>query len=150
MAAAFDYNGYTIPEYQAPAYAYSSVIVYNGQAWVSGCVPKTGEHDLHPGKVGSDVTLEQAREAADLALRNALASLAHAIDNLDNVIQVLKITVFVASAPGFNGQPRVADAATHLLRDILGDRGSHARSAVGVAALPRNSCVEIEIVAAVK
>lgn len=149
MTSAFIYNGHEIPAYQAPAYGYTSVMVHGGQAWVSGNVPKTGDHDLHPGKVGAEVTLEQAKEAADLAMRNALASLSQAIGGLDNVVQMLKITVFVASAPGFNLQPRVADIATHLLRDILGDRGSHARSAVGVAELPRNSCVEIEMVAAV-
>lgn len=150
MTAAFIYNGHHIPAYQPPAYGYTSVLVYDGQAWVSGSVPKTGDKDLHPGKVGADVTLEQAQEAADLAIRNALASLSQAIGSLDNVVQVLKITVFVASAPGFNQQPRVADTATLLLREILGERGRHARSAVGVAELPRNSSVEIELVAAVK
>ncbi|PDS87503.1 LysR family transcriptional regulator [Rhizobium sp. L18] len=147
---ALQYNGYDIPAYQPPAYAYTSVLVHHGQAWVSGSVPKTGNSDLHPGKVGADVTLEQAKEAADLALRNALASLSHAIGGLDNVVQVLKITVYVASAAGFNQQPQVADAATQLLRAVLGERGDHARSAVGVAELPRNSCVEIELVVAVK
>jgi enamine deaminase RidA (YjgF/YER057c/UK114 family) len=150
MTAAFIYNGHHIPAYQPPAYGYTSVLVHDGQAWVSGSVPKTADKDLHPGKVGADVTLEQAQEAADLAIRNALASLSQAIGSLDNVVQVLKITVFVASAPGFNQQPRVADTATLLLREILGERGRHARSAVGVAELPRNSSVEIELVAAVK
>ncbi|RUW79839.1 RidA family protein [Mesorhizobium sp. M2A.F.Ca.ET.067.02.1.1] len=150
MTGAFTYNGYEIPPYQPPAYGYTSVLVHDRQAWVSGNVPKTGDEDLHPGKVGSDVTLEQAKEAADLAMRNTLASLAHAVGGLDNVVQILKITVFVASAPGFNLQPRVADAATLLLRGVLGERGNHARSAVGVAELPRNSSVEIELVAAVR
>ncbi|PZU85476.1 MAG: RidA family protein [Shinella sp.] len=150
MSDAFVYNGFEIPAFQAPAYGYTSVLVHRGQAWVSGSVPKTGDSDLHPGKVGADVTLDQAKEAAELSLRNALASLSHAIGGLDNVEQMLKITVFVASAPGFIHQPRVADAATNLLRAILGDRGRHARSAVGVAELPRNSCVEIELIAAVR
>lgn len=150
MTAAFTYNGFEIPAYQPPAYGYTAVLVHEGQAWVSGSVPKTGEHDLHPGKVGADVSLEQAREAAVLAIRNALASLSHTVGGLDNVVQVLKITVFVSSAAGFNQQPRVADAATHFLRDVLGERGNHARSAVGVAELPRNSSVEIELVAAVR
>lgn len=149
MSQSFIYNGYEIPAYQPPAFAYTSVLVHRGQAWVSGSVPKTGVHDLHPGKVGADVTVEQAQEAAELALRNALASLAHAIGGLDNVEQVLKVTVFVASAPGFVQQPKVADAATNLLHAILGTRGHHARSAVGVSELPRNSSVEIELVAAV-
>jgi len=150
MSDAFVYNGFDIPAFQAPAYGYTSVLVHKGQAWVSGSVPKTGDSDLHPGKVGADVTVDQAKEAAELSLRNALASLSQAINGLDNVEQMLKITVFVASAPGFHQQPRVADAATNLLRAILGDRGHHARSAVGVAELPRNSCVEIELIAAVR
>lgn len=150
MTAAFFYNGHEIPAFQPPAYGYTSVLVHDGQAWVSGSVPKTGEFDLHPGKVGGSVTLEQAKESAELAARNALASLSNAIGGLDNVVQLLKITVFVASAPGFNHQPRVADAATHLFRNVLGERGNHARSAVGVAELPRNSSVEIELVAAVR
>lgn len=144
------YNGHEIPAYQPPNYAYTSVLIHRDQAWVSGSVPKTGAHDLHPGKVGGEVTVEQAQEASELALRNALASLSHAIGGLDNVEQMLKMTVFVASAPGFIQQPTVADAATNLLRAILGDRGHHARSAVGVAELPRNSCVEIELVAAIR
>ncbi|MGY5809093.1 RidA family protein [Rhizobium sp. LEGMi198b] len=150
MSQAFVYNGQEIPAFQAPAYGYTSVLVHNGQAWVSGSIPKTGDNNLYPGKVGSDVTVDQAKEAAKLAIRNALASLSNAVDGLDNVEQVLKITVFVASAPGFNQQPHVADAATNLLREILGERGNHARSAVGVAELPRNSSVEIELVAAVR
>ncbi|BCG82191.1 RidA family protein [Mesorhizobium sp. 113-3-3] len=150
MTGAFSYRGHELPAYQEPAYCYTSVMVHDGQAWVSGSVPKTGDSDLHPGKVGADVTIEQAKQAAELAVRNALSSLAHAIGDLDNVEQLLKITVFVASAQSFNQQPRVADAASILLREILGDRGNHARSAVGVAELPRNSCVEIELVAAVR
>lgn len=150
MTEVHRYNNHILPPYQAPAYGYTAVLNHNGVAWVSGNIPKTGDHDLHPGKVGKDVTLEQAKEAAELAVLNALASLSHHIGGLDNVVQILKITVFVASAPNFNQQPRVADAATYLLRDILGERGNHARSAVGVAELPRNSSVEIELVAAVK
>jgi enamine deaminase RidA (YjgF/YER057c/UK114 family) len=150
MTAAFTYNRHELPSYQPPAYGYTSVLVHQGQAWVSGSVAKTGDHDLYPGKVGADVTLDQAQEAAALATRNALSSLSHAIGGLDNVAQVLKITVFVASAKGFNQQPRIADAATYLLLDVLGNRGNHARSAVGVAELPRNSCVEVELVVAVK
>lgn len=117
---------------------------------MSGSVPKSGDNDLHPGKVGSKVSLNQAMESAELALLNGLSSLSHAIGGLDCVDQMLKITVFVASAPGFNLQPKVAYAASKPLQAVLGDRGNHARSAIGVAELPRNSCVEIELVAAAK
>jgi enamine deaminase RidA (YjgF/YER057c/UK114 family) len=143
------YNGFEIPEYQPPAYGYSPVRIFSGIAYVSGHVPKTGDFDLHPGKVGTDVSLEAAQDAARLALLNALSSLQHHLGSLDNVKEMLKMTVFVASASGFNQQPRVADAATMLLREMFGEHGQHARSAVGVAELPRNSSVEIELVVAV-
>jgi len=125
------------------------VQVDNGVAYVSGSVPKTGDVDLHPGKVGKDVTVAQAQEAAKLALLNSLSSLDNALGGLEAVRKILKMTVFVASAPGFNLQPKVADAASELLREVFDERGFHARSAVGVAELPRNSCVEIELTVAV-
>lgn len=143
------YNGVELPAYQVPAYSYQSVVVHQGIAYVSGSVPKTGNADLHPGKVGACITVEQAQEAARLALLNALASLNFAAGGLDQVAKVLKITVFVASAPSFNGQPKVADAVSDLLLRIFGDRAGHSRSAVGVAVLPRDSCVEVEMIVAV-
>ena len=149
MSETIIYNGYELPPFQAPAYGYTSTVTHRGVTYVSGHVPKTGAHDLHPGKVGKDVTLEQAQAAAKLALMNALSTLNQAIGGLDNVERFLKITVFVASAENFNQQPKVADAATNLLRDIFAERGEHARSAVGVAELPRNSSVEIELIVAV-
>lgn len=149
MTEAFYYNDHKLPAYQPPDHGYEAVLVHRGMAWVSGNVPKSGMINLHPGKAGADVTLEQAEGAARLALCNALSSLSHAIGGLDAVDQVLKITVFVASGPGFNLQSQVANAASNLLRDILGERGRHVRSAVGVAQLPRNSSVEIDMVVAV-
>ena len=119
MPDAFFYNGHEIPPYQPPAYGYTSVMVHNGIAYVSGHVAKTGDGNLYPGKVGKDVTLEQAQAAAKLALLNAVSSLANAIGDLDGVQQFLELTVFVASASGFNQQPKVANAATNLLRDLL-------------------------------
>lgn len=150
MSESTIYNGYELPPFQPPAYGYTSTIVHRGVAYVSGHVPKTGMYDLHPGKVGRDVSLDEAQAAAKLAVMNALSTLNEAIGGLDKVEQFLKITLFVASAPNFNHQPKVADAATNLLHDIFGKRGSHARSAVGVAELPRNSSVEIELTVAVK
>ncbi|MBN3853963.1 RidA family protein [Paraburkholderia sp. Ac-20340] len=143
------YNGFELPLYQKPVYAYTSVQLDNGVAYVSGSVPKTGDVDLYPGKLGKDVTVEQAQDAARLAVMNSLASLDNVLGSLDAVRKVLKMTVFVASAPGFNLQPKVADAASELLAKIFEERGLHARSAVGVAELPRNSCVEIELTVAV-
>jgi enamine deaminase RidA (YjgF/YER057c/UK114 family) len=140
--------GLSLPPYLPPAYAYQAVAVHNGVAYVSGHVPKTETGDLNPGKVGRDVTVEEGRAAAELATLNALSSLDHALGGLDRIERVLKLTVFVASAPDFNGQPKIADAASTLLNTIFGDDKRHARSAVGVAELPRNSCVEVEMIVA--
>ena len=140
--------GLSLPPYLPPAYAYQAVTVHNGVAYVSGHVPKTETGDLHPGKVGRDVTVDQARAAAELATLNALSSLDHALGGLDRVERVLKLVVFVASAPEFNGQPKIADAVSTLLNTIFGDDKRHARSAVGVAELPRNSSVEVEMIVA--
>jgi enamine deaminase RidA (YjgF/YER057c/UK114 family) len=142
--------GLALPPYMPPAYAYQSVVTHDGIAHVSGHVPKTASGDLHPGKLGRDVTLDQGRAAAELATLNALSSLEHELGSLDRVERVVKIVVFVASAPGFNEQPKVADAASSLLNRIFGDEKRHARSAVGVAELPRNSSVEVEMVVAVR
>ena len=150
MTDKISYNGYELPAYQPAAYGYTSVVTHNGVAYVSGHVPKTGAHGLYPGKVGADVTVEQAQEAARLAVLNALATMRHYLENLDRVSHILKITVFVASAKDFHRQPQVADAASNLLNDIFGDRGRHARSAIGVAELPRNSSVEVELTVAVE
>jgi enamine deaminase RidA (YjgF/YER057c/UK114 family) len=140
--------GLSLPPYIPPAYAYQPVTVHNGVAYVSGHVPKTETGDLYPGKVGRDVTVDEGRAAAELATLNALSSLNHALGGLDRVDKVLKLMVFVASAPEFNGQPKVADAASTLLNTIFGDDKRHARSAVGVSELPRNSCVEVEMIVA--
>ena len=142
--------GFVLPKYTPLAYAYQSVTVHKDVAYVSGHVPKTDTGDLHPGKVGAEVSVEDARAAAELATLNALASLDNALGGLDRVVQILKIVVFVASAPGFNGQPKVADAASALLNEAFGEENRHARSAVGVAELPRNSSVEVEMVVALK
>lgn len=143
-------TGVTLPAYMPPAYAYQSVVEHAGVAYVSGHVPKTADGDLHPGKVGHDVTLEEARTAAELATLNALASLRHELGgSLDRVQRVLKIVVFVASAPGFKNQPKVADAVSEMLNNVFGADRRHARSAVGVAELPRNSSVEVEMMVAV-
>jgi enamine deaminase RidA (YjgF/YER057c/UK114 family) len=142
--------GLALPPYMPPAYAYQSVVEHDGVAYVSGHVPKSAGGDLHPGKVGQEVTLEQAQAAGELATLNALSSLNHRLGgSLDRVDRILKIVVFVASAPGFNGQPKVADAVSELINRIFGDEKRHARSAVGVAELPRNSSVEVEMVVAI-
>jgi enamine deaminase RidA (YjgF/YER057c/UK114 family) len=141
--------GLILPPPATPAFQYVPVTVHAGVAYVSGQLPKEGEEVRITGKVGGGVDLETAQRAARICILQGLSCLKAAIGSLDAVERVLKVTGFVASAPGFVQQPKVIDAASSLLVEVFGDRGRHARSAVGVAELPRNAPVEIEMVVAV-
>ncbi len=140
--------GLKLPEAIAPAFEYVPVVVHAGVAWVSGQIPRAGTEILMTGKVGADVDLEAARAAARTCVLQGLAQLELALGSLDRVVRVLKVTGFVASASGFVQQPQVIDAASQLLVQAFGEAGRHARSAVGVAELPRGVPVEIELVVA--
>jgi enamine deaminase RidA (YjgF/YER057c/UK114 family) len=142
-------QGYRLPAAVAPAYQYVAVVVYGGVAYVSGQIPRAGEQMLFSGKAGADVSLVQAQSAAEACVLQALAQLKAELGDLGRVSRILKVTGFVASAPGFTQQPQVIDSASRLLIVAFGDAGRHARSAVGVAELPRGVPVEIELVAAV-
>jgi len=140
--------GLALPAAAQPSFNYLPVVLHAGVAYVSGQLPKVdGEVRLH-GKVGAEVSLEQAREQARICVLQALACLAAELGDLSRITRVLKVSGFVASAAGFNDQPKVIDAASDLLVEVLGPCGRHARSAVGVAELPRNASVEIEFVVA--
>lgn len=141
--------GIELPVAPVPAFQYVPVTVHERLAFVSGQLPRKGE-EIVTGKVGGDVDLERAQEAARLCVIQALACLRQNLGSLDRVAKVLKVTGFVASAAGFNQQPKVIDAASELLVKVFGDDGRHARSAVGVAELPRNASVEIELVVALR
>lgn len=141
--------GLALPPPRAPAFAYVPVVVEGGLAWVSGQLPWVGEGLRTAGKVGGAVDQATAQDCARDCVLNGLAVLAEAIGSLDRVRRIVKVVGFVASAPGFNAQPAVIDAASTLLVEIFGERGRHARSAVGVAELPRDVPVEIEFVAAI-
>jgi enamine deaminase RidA (YjgF/YER057c/UK114 family) len=137
--------GITLPSVVPPAAAYiparrTGALVYtSGQLpMVDGVLPRTG-------KVGADVSAEDAAELARAAALNALAAV-HALVGLDEVAAVVKVLGFVASAPDFTGQPEVINGASLLLGEVFGDAGAHARSAVGVAVLPRDSPVEVELI----
>jgi enamine deaminase RidA (YjgF/YER057c/UK114 family) len=142
--------GIALPPAIAPAYQYLPVVVYQGLAWVSGQIPRVGDKLMFVGKAGGEIELEQARAAARACILQALAQLQDALGDLDRVERVVKVTGFVASAPGFTQQPQVIDAASELLGSVFGEAGRHARSAVGVAELPRGVPVEIELVVAVR
>lgn len=138
-----------LPPPRAPAFSYVPVVVEGGLAWVSGQLPWRGDGLAAAGKLGAAVGLETGQSCARLCLLNGLAVLQEALGSLDRVRRIVKLTGFVASAPGFVDQPKVIDAASLLLVEIFGEAGRHARSAVGVAELPRDVPVEIEFVAAI-
>ena len=142
--------GLTLPDAAAPAHHYVPVTLHSGIAYLSGQLPRVDGGFLALGKVGAEVSLEQAQEAARICVLHGLACLKRALGSLDAIERVLKLTGFVASAPGFNQQPMVVDAASRLLSDLFGEAGRHARSAVGAAELPRNVPVEIEMILAVR
>jgi enamine deaminase RidA (YjgF/YER057c/UK114 family) len=118
-------------------------------AFVSGQVPIVDGEVLHPGHVGREVTLEQAREAARRCALQALAALKGALGSLDRVRGIVQVSVFVASAPGFTDQPKVANGASDLFVELMGDQGKHARAAIGVAELPLGVPVEVTLIAAI-
>jgi len=140
----------SLPDYQPPANVYASVVRHGSIAYVSGHIAKTPAEVSFTGKAGADISLDDARRSAELATLNALASLSHALDGLQQLDRIVKLTVFVASAPGFNEQPKVADAASALLQTMFGEKGTAARSAIGVAELPRNASVEVEMIVALR
>ena len=127
----------------------SSAVRTGNLVFVGGHVPRMPDGGmLHPGKLGQDVTVEQGYEAAQRVMLNCLGSLKGEIGDLDKVTRVVKLLCMVNSAPGFGDQPRVANGATDLLGNLYGDRGRHARSAVGLekGTGQNSTCIEIEMI----
>jgi enamine deaminase RidA (YjgF/YER057c/UK114 family) len=143
--------GLALPGPYPPHDPLEAVIVHGGRARTSGQLPRDARGDLvHPGVVGDGVTIEQGADAARWCALNALSVLRAELGTLERVERVLTVLGFVASAPGFVGQPAVVDGASRLLFDVFGDAGRHSRSAIGVAALPRGGAVEIEVEVALR
>ncbi|MEV6136630.1 RidA family protein [Nocardia sp. NPDC051990] len=141
--------GLTLPPVVAPVAAYIPAIRTGSLVYTSGQLPFVDGQLSATGKVGAEVSLEQANEAAKLCALNAIAAV-HDLVGLDAVVRIVKVVGFVASAPGFTDQPQVINGASELLGAVFGDAGVHARSAVGVAELPRNTPVEVELIAEVR
>ncbi len=141
-------RGIVLPEAAAPSFNYVPVTVHRGVAYVAGQLPKVDGDIRVRGKVGATVSLETARGEARLCILQALAWLKQALGSLDRIERILKVNGSVASAPGFNDQPKVLDSASDLLVEVFGEAGRHARAAVGVAELPRDAAVEIELIVA--
>jgi len=144
-SAALAALGLSLPSVVAPVAAYVPVVREGDLVFTSGQLPMVDGSLLAAGLVGADVTEEQAYECARACALNALAAV-DALVGIDSVVRVVKVVGFVASAAGFAGQPKVVNGASELLGQVFGDAGAHARSAVGVAALPLNAPVEVELV----
>jgi enamine deaminase RidA (YjgF/YER057c/UK114 family) len=142
--------GLALPPVTAPLAAYVPAVRTNGYVYVSGQVPVAGGKLLAAGKVGGAVSPAEAAGLARTCALNALAAAAAAAGGLDQIRRIVKVTGFVASAPGFNGQPQVVNGASELLIEVFGEDGRHARSAVGVAELPLDAPVEVELIAEVR
>lgn len=145
--------GLTVPEVVPPLAAYVPAVLDGSRVYVSGQVPVADGVLLESGHVGKGpglVTPERARELAQVCALNAIAAVRSVVGDLDLVERVVKVVGFVASDPSFTGQPEVVNGASELFRSAFGESGVHARSAVGVAALPLGAPVEVEVIVHVR
>lgn len=137
--------GLTLPEVVPPLAAYQFTVRSGAYVFTAGQLPLVDGKLPVTGKVGAEVTAEEAAGLARTCALNALAAVKSVVGDLDRVARVVKVVGFVASASDFTGQPGVVNGASELLVEVLGDKGVHARSAVGVAVLPLDAPVEVEI-----
>jgi enamine deaminase RidA (YjgF/YER057c/UK114 family) len=140
--------GLVLPDAAQPQFNYVPVVLHGDLAYVSGQLPKQDGEVRIKGRVGDIVSLEVAQEAARICAVQALACLNQALGSIDRVTRIIRLSGFVASGFDFYQQPAVIDAASELMVEVFGEAGRHARSAIGVSALPRNSSVELEVIAA--
>ncbi|MBW8352009.1 RidA family protein [Bacillus sp. IITD106] len=135
-----------IPELPIPVASYIPAKMYNDLVFSSGQTGTVKQNLKYEGKLGTDLSIEIGKESAKLALLNCLAEIEYTIGDLNKVKEIIKITGFVASGKNFGNQPEVIEGASSLLLSIFGKKGEHARSAIGVAELPYNAPVEIEMI----
>jgi enamine deaminase RidA (YjgF/YER057c/UK114 family) len=138
--------GITLPPVAKPLAAYTPATRVGSQVWTSGQLCSVDGELVAVGKVGAEVSPDEATRAAGVCALNALAAAAEVAGGVDSITRIVKVVVFVASAPGFTGQPAVANGASQLLGEIFGEAGVHVRSAVGVSVLPLDAAVELELV----
>jgi enamine deaminase RidA (YjgF/YER057c/UK114 family) len=141
--------GLTLPPVAPPVAAYVPAVRTGEYAYTSGQLPLVDGKLQGTGKVGDGVTVDEAAALARIAALNALAAVASVAGGLDSIARIVKVTCFVASAPSFTGQAQVANGASELLIEVFGDAGKHSRSAVGMAVLPLDAPVEVELIAEV-
>ncbi|MEU7600143.1 MULTISPECIES: RidA family protein [unclassified Streptomyces] len=137
--------GLTLPEVVPPLATYQPAVRSGVYVYTAGQLPMVKGNLPVTGKVGAEVSPEQAKELAATCALNALAAVKSVVGDLDKIARVVKVVGFIASAPDFTAQPGVLNGASELLGAVLGDKGVHARSAVGVAVLPLDAPVEVEI-----
>ena len=142
--------GFPLPAVAKPVAAYVPSVITGNLCFTSGQLPFVDGALPQVGKVGRDVTAEDAKDLARLCALNALAALKLAIGDLDRVTRIVKVVGFVSVVPEFTAIPGVINGASEFLSEVFGEVGSHARSAVGVPALPLDSAVELEIIAEFK
>jgi enamine deaminase RidA (YjgF/YER057c/UK114 family) len=137
--------GIQLPDVVPPLAAYVPAARTGNLVYTAGQLPMDAGSLVQSGKVGADVTPEDGKALARVCALNALAAV-HSLVGIDSVTRVVKVVGFVASAPGFNGQPGVINGASQLFGEVFGDAGAHARSAVGVSELPLDAPVEVEVI----
>jgi enamine deaminase RidA (YjgF/YER057c/UK114 family) len=142
--------GLEIPEVAAPLASYVPTARTGSLVYTAGQLPLVKGELAVVGKVGAEVTEEQAVEQARICALNAIAALRAEVGELSRIARIVKVVGFVASDPGFHGQPKVVNGASELFGQVFGDAGTHARSAVGVSVLPRDAAVEVEVIAEVR
>lgn len=138
--------GIVLPQVATPAGAYVPAVISGNLVFTAGQIPMVDGKLVATGKVGKEISVEQAKDIARICALNAVAAVKSVIGDLDRVKKVVKVVGFVASEPSFTQQPAVVNGASELLEQIFGEKGIHARSAVGVAVLPLDAPVEVELV----
>ena len=138
--------GLAVPEVAKPVAAYVPAVRSGNHVFTSGQLPMREGQLITTGKVGGEVTPEEAIECARQCALNALAAIRAEIGELSNIKRIVKVVAFVASTPDFTGQPGIANGVSELFGEVFGEAGHHARSAVGVPVLPLDSPVEVELI----
>jgi enamine deaminase RidA (YjgF/YER057c/UK114 family) len=142
--------GIELPPPPMPVAAYVPVVVTGSNAHVAGQVPMIDGRVIHPGHLGRDVSIEDAANAARQGAMQSLAALRSALGSFDRLRRIVSVTVYIAAAPDFVEHPRVANGASDLLVEVLGEAGKHARASVGVSSLPLGASVEVQLTAEVE
>lgn len=141
--------GIELPEVVPPVASYVPTARTGSLVYTAGQIPLVKGELCATGKVGAEISAEEAAKQARICALNCVAALKAELGELSRVVRIVKVVGFVASAPDFHGQPQVVNGASDLLAEVFGDAGKHARSAVGVAVLPRDVPVEVELIAEV-